>query len=85
MTFLVLKSYDGGRSWEPARRCDDFTSAAQAAEVMRSQHRMIRFRIDVETPAPRPGRPLAARRARHPVRSRRESVARRQKSFSARK
>ena len=67
MTFLVLKSYDGGRTWEAARRCADFASAAHAAEVLRSQHPMIRFRLDVET-SPRQrkrrGRPTRGRRNR---------------------
>ena len=50
MTFFVLKSYDGGRTWEQARRCADFATAATAAEALRSAHPMIRFRIDVEAP-----------------------------------
>ncbi|MFQ5817611.1 MAG: hypothetical protein ACE5H2_06615 [Terriglobia bacterium] len=79
MNFFVLKSYDGGRTWEQARRCDDFTSAAQAAAGMRSQHPMIRFRIDVETPR------RAPRHAGHPARSRPANAAQRKRSSSARK
>ncbi len=50
MTFYVLKSYDGGKSWEVARRYADFASAAAAADQLRSEHPMLRFRLDVEPP-----------------------------------
>lgn len=70
MTFLVLKSYDGGRTWEAARRCADFAAAAHAAEALRSQHPMIRFRLDVET-SPQPARRRArAKRSRQGRRNR---------------
>ena len=60
MTFYVLKSYDGGKSWEVARRYADFASAAAAADQLRSAHPMMRFRLDVEPP----GRPIRARSRR---------------------
>jgi hypothetical protein len=50
VTFYVLKSYDGGKSWEVARRYADFASAAAAADRLRSEHPMMRFRLDVERP-----------------------------------
>lgn len=53
MAFVILKSYDGGKSWERERRCPDFGAAADAAQTLRVQLRSIRFRVDVET-APRP-------------------------------
>lgn len=55
MTFLVLKSYDGGRTWELEQRYGDFAAAAKAADGLRSQHPMIRFRLDVEAPSRRTG------------------------------
>lgn len=48
MVFLVLKSYDGGKRWERARKYNDFASAANAALDLGAQHPSIRFRVDVE-------------------------------------
>jgi hypothetical protein len=46
--FLVVKSYDGGKNWEAARRCENFIAAAGAAQALRIEHPSIRFRVDVE-------------------------------------
>lgn len=45
--FVVLKSYDGGKRWERERGCPDFSTAADAAQALRSAHPTIRFRVDV--------------------------------------
>lgn len=45
MKFVVVKSYDGGKSWERERLCEDFGTAADAAQSMRTAHPYIRFRV----------------------------------------
>jgi hypothetical protein len=45
--FVVMKSYDGGRNWEPARQCGDFVTATDLAQALRSEHPAIRTRVDV--------------------------------------
>lgn len=59
--FVILKSYDGGKKWERERQCRDFASAADLAQTLRTQHRGIRFRVDVA-----PGHPVRSRK--HPAR-----------------
>jgi hypothetical protein len=48
MSFVIWKSYDGGKHWERACQCPDFGSAAGAAQDLRTQHPGLRFRVDVE-------------------------------------
>ncbi len=62
LTFVLLKSYDGGKHWERAGRYDDFVSATKAAMVMRGQNPALRVRLYVETM--RQSAPKAARRKR---------------------
>ncbi|MFQ5723993.1 MAG: hypothetical protein ACE5G6_05825 [Terriglobia bacterium] len=45
--FVVLKSYDGGRHWERERGCPDFSTAAGAAQTLRTHNPAVRFRVDV--------------------------------------
>lgn len=45
MRFQVVKSYDGGKSWEPERLCGDFGSAADTAQSLRTAHPYLRFRV----------------------------------------
>ncbi len=49
MAFVVLKSYDGGKHWEPAREYSDFASASNGAQALRTKHPSIRFQVDVKT------------------------------------
>ena len=49
MAFVVLKSYDGGKQWEPAQEYNDFASASNAALALRIKDPSIRFRVDVKT------------------------------------
>ncbi len=49
MAFVVLKSYDGGKQWEPAQEYNDFASACNGAQALRIKHLSIRFRVDVKT------------------------------------
>lgn len=46
-SFVIFKSYDGGKKWERERQCPDFATAAGAAQALRGQHPSIRFRVDV--------------------------------------
>jgi hypothetical protein len=62
LKFVLLKSYDGGKHWEPAGRYDDFVSATKAAMFMRRQTPSLRVRQDVEMV--RQSAPKAARRKR---------------------
>lgn len=45
MKFVVVKSYDGGKNWERERLCEDFGTAADTAQSLRTAHPSIRFRI----------------------------------------
>ncbi len=45
MKFVVVKSYDGGKSWERERLCEDFGTAADTAQGLRTAHPYIRFRV----------------------------------------
>ena len=49
MAFVVLKSYDGGKQWEPAQEYNDFASATKAALALGAKHPSIRFRVDMKT------------------------------------
>ncbi len=49
MAFVVLKSYDGGKHWELAQEHNDFASASNGAQGLRTKHPSIRFRVDVKT------------------------------------
>jgi hypothetical protein len=42
-----MKSYDGGRNWEPAQPCGDFATASDLAQALRSEHPAIRTRVDL--------------------------------------
>ncbi len=49
MSFVVVKSYDGGKQWELAQEYNDFASASNAAQALGVKHPSIRFRVDVKT------------------------------------
>ena len=49
LAFVVLKSYDGGKQWEPAQEYNDYASASNAALALGIKHPCIRFRVDVKT------------------------------------
>ena len=44
--FVVMKSYDGGKNWEAGRECRDFVTATDLAQVLRTEHPSIRFRVE---------------------------------------
>jgi len=46
MKFLVIKSYDGGKSWQADREFGDFGAAADAAQSLRTAHPYLRFRVE---------------------------------------
>jgi len=60
--FLVVKSYDGGRSWHRDQVFGDFVAAAEAARSLRTEHPYIRFRVEPEAVgrrcSPGQGRPV---------------------------
>ena len=45
MTFVVVKSYDGGKQWEGGPEYNDFASAASAAEALRTEDTPLRYRV----------------------------------------
>ena len=47
--FVVMKSYDGGKNWEAGRECRDFVTATDLAQVLRSEHPSIRFKVEVRS------------------------------------
>jgi len=47
--FVVMKSYDGGKNWETGRECRDFVTATDLAQVLRSEHPSIRFRVEARS------------------------------------
>jgi len=47
--FVVMKSYDGGKNWEAGRECRDFVTATDLAQVLRSEHPSIRFRVEARS------------------------------------
>lgn len=53
MKFLVIKSYDGGKSWQTDRECGDFGAAADAAQSLRTAHPYLRFRVQAAAEAGR--------------------------------
>jgi hypothetical protein len=46
MRFRVVKSYDGGKSWQADREFGDFGSATDAAQCLRTAHPYLRFRVE---------------------------------------
>lgn len=53
MKFLVIKSYDGGKSWQTDRECGDFGAAADAAQSLRTAHPYLRYRVEAAAEAGR--------------------------------
>ena len=50
MTFVVFKSYDGGKRWEGGLEFSDFASAASAARTLNAQDSSIRYRVEAVPP-----------------------------------
>lgn len=46
MRFRVIKSYDGGKSWQADREFGDFGAAANAAQSLRTAHPYLRYRVE---------------------------------------
>jgi hypothetical protein len=44
--FRVIKSYDGGKSWQAEQEFGDFSTATDAAQSLRSAHPYLRFRVE---------------------------------------
>ena len=47
--FVVMKSYDGGKNWEAGRECRDFVTATDLAQVLRTEHPSIRFKVEARS------------------------------------
>jgi len=43
---MVIKSYDGGKSWQADREFGDFGTATDAAQSLRGVHPYLRFRVE---------------------------------------
>lgn len=61
MSFVVLKSYDGGKRWVQGLEYNDFASAAKAALALGAQEPSIRYRVDVKSVRVRRVPPKVAR------------------------
>lgn len=53
MRFRVIKSYDGGKSWQADREYGDFGAATDAAQTLRTAHPYLRYRVEAAAEAGR--------------------------------